>query len=90
VFVIDTWYEATRWWEVKKRVYDRVIKAHPGIVLPHWMRYSRDRNDHKRNCVVLEDGFFTEGGFGANDIVKQCKKALEMIGQENSLKLETL
>lgn len=67
------------WFEIKKAVYNYLIKHKPKLVLDGSLKYSRDKTDY-REPISLEGGYFTEGNLDSNNMVKRCRAAMKKAG----------
>lgn len=70
---------ATHWHEVKRTVYNFLLKHKPGFHVEGSFRYSKDKSDF-RVPLTLNDGFFTEGNLGSTDMVRHARTAMQAAG----------
>ncbi|MDD2583057.1 MAG: hypothetical protein PHR66_13795 [Desulfuromonadaceae bacterium] len=73
--------DISHWYEVKREVYNYLIRNKPGLNLSGVMKYSRDQSEYARS-VALENGYYTEINLGSSEIVRQSRKAIEAAGYD--------
>lgn len=73
--------DISHWYEVKREVYNYLIRNKPGLNLSGVMKYSKDQSEYARS-VALENGFYTEINLGSTEIVRQSRKAIEAAGYD--------
>lgn len=68
--------ELRTWRQLKKYVYDFIIKSNPSLSLTGILEYSIDPKQY-RAPIALQNGYYIEGNVGASEIVAQCLRAME-------------
>lgn len=71
--------ETRHWYEVKRAVYNYLIKTRPDLNLIGTIRYSKDKSEFLRP-LTLDNGYFTESNLSASDMVKHSRTALQAAG----------
>ncbi|HPM10159.1 MAG TPA: hypothetical protein PK941_06905, partial [Paludibacter sp.] len=71
--------ETRHWHEVKRAVYNYIIKHKPSFQISGSFRYSKDKTEF-RAALTLDDGYFTESNLGASDMVRHSRKAMQAAG----------
>ena len=73
--------EVSRWYEVKREVYNYLLRNKPGFQLPRTLRYTRDKTEYLRP-LGLDNGYYTESNLGSTDLVKHSRNALKAAGYD--------
>lgn len=73
--------EVSHWYEVKREVYNYLIRNKPRLHLSGVMKYSRDQTIFARS-VALDNGYYAECNLGSTEIVRQSRKAIEVAGYD--------
>jgi hypothetical protein len=73
--------ETRHWHEVKRAVYNYILKHKPGFQISGSFRYSKDKTEF-RAPLTLDDGYFTESNLSASDMVRHSRKALQAAGYD--------
>jgi hypothetical protein len=71
--------ETRHWHEVKRAVYNYILKHKPGFQLAGSFRHSKDKTEF-RTPLTLDDGYFTESNLSASDMVRHSRKAMQAAG----------
>lgn len=71
--------ETLHWYEVKKAVYNYLIKHIPGFHIEGSFKISKNKSDF-RSPLILNDGYFTESNLGSSDMVRHSRAALQTAG----------
>lgn len=77
----NTKLETPFWHEVKRAVYNYLIKTRPDLNLIGTIRYSKDKSEF-RVPLTLDNGYFTEGNLGSTDMIKHSRKAIQAAGYD--------
>jgi hypothetical protein len=81
VFVIDEWYPAKTWQQVKEFTYKVILDKLISANLPKTCQVSRDPSYFPRNPKKIGNtGYYYDGNHGSVAIVHQCRKAMEKAG----------
>jgi len=71
--------ETRHWHEVKRAVYNYILKHKPGFQIAGSFRHSKDKTEF-RTPLTLDDGYFTESNLSASDMVRHSRKAMQAAG----------
>ncbi len=71
--------ETRHWHEVKRAVYNYILKYKPGFQTSGSFRYSKDKTEF-RTPLSLDDGYFTESNLGSSDMIRHSRTALQAAG----------
>lgn len=81
VFVIDQWYSAQTWQQVKEFTYKVILDKLINANLPKTCQVSRDPSYFPRNPKKIgNSGYYYDGNHGSVAIVHQCRTAMEKAG----------
>lgn len=78
--------EIHSWKQLKKIVYDFIIKSNRTVKLTGVFGFSTDIKQY-REPIALQNGFYTEGNLSASNIVSHCVSALKASGYNPDLDL---
>ncbi|MDZ4122551.1 MAG: hypothetical protein U1C33_09020, partial [Candidatus Cloacimonadaceae bacterium] len=71
--------EATYWHDVKRAVYNFLIKHRPGFHIEGSLRYSKNKSEF-RTPLTLDHGYFTESNLSSTDMVRHVRTAMKTAG----------
>ncbi len=71
--------EISYWRDLKREVYNWLLKIKSNLVLTGIRKFSKDKGDFV-NPISLIDGYFGEGNLNATNIVKHSRKAMAAAG----------
>lgn len=81
IILCGTLIEVHYWYEVKRAVYNYILKHTPGFQTSGALRYSKDKTEY-RVPLSLDDGYFTESNLSASDIVRHSRAAMKAAGYD--------
>ncbi len=83
VFVIDEWYPAQSWQQVKEFTYNAILDKIVNANLPKTCQVSRDPSYFPRRPKKIGNtGYYYDGNHGSVAIVHQCRKVMEVAGYD--------
>jgi len=67
------------WAELKREVYNHIIRKMPNLRLPKTIKFTRNKSDF-RSALSLDNNYFTENNLSAASIVMHCREAVSQAG----------